>query len=119
MQLQYLLFDSTDEEDGSCSFDALASVTPAHMSGLGDEVAAVLGWAHRSFGAPVTAQHGGDWDFELQALGEDDVSLVITYDFANDQLAMPHARGRVTVALTLSGPRTFADAFREAFADPD
>jgi hypothetical protein len=115
MHLEYLLFDATDEEDGSCSFDALASVTPAHMPGLAGEITQVLGWAHRSFGAAVPAEDGGGWDFDLQAVDEDDVPLAIVYDAASGRLVLPEVRSRVTVALTVSGPRAFADAFRDAF----
>jgi len=116
MELEYLLFDATDEEDGSCSFDALASVTPDHISPLAGEITQVLGWAHRSFGAAVPAEDGGGWDFDLQAVGEDDAPLTIMYEAASGRLVLPQVRGRVTVAFTVSGPRAFADAFREAFA---
>jgi hypothetical protein len=116
MELEYLLFDATDEEDGSCSFDALASVTPAHIAGLAGEVGQVLGWAHRGFGAPAPAEDGGTWDFDLQAAGDDGVPLAIQYDAATERLVMPQVRGRVTVALTVSGTGAFAAAFREAFA---
>ncbi|MGE4242373.1 hypothetical protein [Ramlibacter sp.] len=117
MQLEYLLFDTSDEEDGACSFDALASVLATHRAGLGAEVEAVLGWAYRAFGSPLADQDGGDWDFDLQAVDDDDEPLAIAYDVARGQVAMPQGCGRVTVALTLSGSRAFADAFREAFAN--
>ena len=117
MNLDYLLFDSTDEADGSCSFDALASVLPERMPALCDEVAGVLGWAHRSFGAPVAPEDGGAWDFHLQATAEHGEPLEMDFDCAVNQVVMPPARGRVTVALTVSGSRTFASAFREEFVE--
>jgi hypothetical protein len=119
MPLEYLLFDASDEDDGACSFDALASVRPAHQPGLAREIAAVLGWAHRSFGPPRPLEDGGEWDFALHATGEDDASLAIAYDPASGQLHMPKSAGRVSVSLTLSGAASFAAAFREAFADAD
>jgi hypothetical protein len=118
MQLEYLIFDSTDEADGSCSFDALASVVAERMPALGDEIAAVLRWARHTFGAPAAFEDGGDWDFHLQARGEDEVPLPIGYDLAQDEVAVvPAVRGRVSVALTLSGSRSFADAFNHAFPE--
>jgi hypothetical protein len=117
MQLEYLIFDSTDEADGSCSFDALASVVAERMPALGDEIAAVLRWAHHTFGAPAAFEEGGDWDFHLQARGDDEVPLRIEYDFAQDQVAAPAVRGRISVALTLSGSGAFAAAFKQAFPE--
>ena len=119
MQLDYLLFDFTDEESGSCSFDALASVLPAQLPPLIHEVEAVLGWASREFGAPWGDGAGdGEWDFALQAIGEQDVALEIGYDVERGRVLMPHApAGRVTLALTVTGSRAFGAAFRQAFPD--
>jgi hypothetical protein len=120
MQLDYLLFDFTDEESGSCSFDAMASVLPAKLPALIHEIEAVLGWACREFGAPSAAADEGEWDFELQALGEQDVPLEITYDVERARVSVQQGlRGRVTLALTLSGSHAFGAAFREAFPDSD
>ncbi|MBK0392705.1 hypothetical protein [Ramlibacter algicola] len=118
MHLDYLLFDSTDEPGGSCSFDALASVLPARMPALCEEIAAVLGWAHRSFGAPSAFEDADGWDFHLQGSGEHDEPLQMDYDFARNRVVMPPPRGRVTIALTVSGSPAFASAFSEAFAEP-
>jgi hypothetical protein len=117
MKLEYLLFDFTDDESGSCSFDAMASVLPAHLPGLLAEVGAVLGWAHRGFGAPAAAPDAGEWDFELQALGADDAPLEIAYEIAGGILFSrpPATAGRVTLALAISGSRQFCSALREAF----
>jgi hypothetical protein len=117
MQLDYLVFDSTDEADGSASFDALASVMAERMPALAAEIAAVLGWARRSFGAPAPLEDGADWDFELQAVDENGVQSSIAYDFARNEMRLPGAPGRSTVALTISGSRAFASAFTERFGD--
>ncbi len=120
MQLDYLIFDSTDEETGSCSFDAMASVLADRLPALIGEVDAVLAWAHREFGAPQAAADEGEWDYELQAVGESDVPLEVSYDFERERVSMPLGlRGRMTITLTLSGSRAFGEAFREAFPDPD
>lgn len=115
MQLEYLLFDFTDDEAGSCSFDSVASVLPARLPALVHEIETVLNWAHREFGAPPAAADEGEWNFELQAVGEHDVPLEIDYDVERARVSMPPASGRVTLALTISGSPAFDAAFREAF----
>jgi hypothetical protein len=119
MRLEYLLFDSSDEETGSCSFDAMASALPARIRSLIHEVEAVLGWAYDNFGAPSAAEDGGEWDFALQATGERDGPLEITYDPIRARASLPQANSRVTLTLTVTGSRTFAQAFRSAFPDSD
>ena len=117
MPLDYLIFDPTDEEDGACSFDAMASVLPDRLPALLGEVAAVLAWAHREFGAP---DDEGEWGYELQATQEGAAPVAVEYDARSARAAMPDApAGRVTLALTVSGSRAFADALRAAFPDPD
>jgi hypothetical protein len=119
MPLDYLLFESTDEETGACSFDAMASVLADRLPALIHEVETVLGWACREFGAPSSVEENGEWDFELQAVAEHDVSLEITYDCERAVLAMPRVPGRVTLALTLTGSLAFAAAFTDTFPDSD
>lgn len=119
MQLAYLLFDASDEEIGACSFDAMASVLPDRLPALLREVEAVLGWAYRRFGPPADAEEG-EWDFALQAVGEPDVALAITYDFESERVSMaPGVRDRVRITLTLGGSYAFGEAFREAFPESD
>lgn len=116
MHLDYLIFDCTDEEDGSCSFDAMASVAADRLPALLREVEAVLAWAHRGFGAPAGEQVEREWDFELQASGGHDVELAVAYDARRAQVTIDAASTvRVTLAFTVSGSATFAHAFREAF----
>jgi len=119
MPLEYLFFDSTDEETGACSFDAMASVLADRLPALIHEVEAVLGWAYSDFGAPSSVEENGEWDFELQAVAEPDVLLEITYDCERATVSMPRAGGRVTLALTLNGSRAFAAAFTDAFSDSE
>ncbi|TWO66019.1 hypothetical protein FN976_26945 [Caenimonas sedimenti] len=119
MELQYLLFDFTDEEGGACSFDAMASVLPAGLVPLLGEVEAVLGWAHREFGAPSAEGGGAEWDFDLHAADERDVPLAISYDVPRARVILAAAPGRVTLTLPVTGSRLFGAAFRDAFPDPD
>lgn len=117
MPLDYLIFDPTDEEDGACSFDAMASVLPDRLPALLREVAAVLAWAHREFGAP---DDEGEWGYELQATDQAGEPVAVEYDAANARASASGASaGRITLALTVSGSRAFAEAFRAAFPDPD
>jgi hypothetical protein len=118
MHLDYLLFDASDEENGACSFDAMASVLPDRLPALLREATAVLAWAHGAFGLPATGADEGEWDFALQALEEPDRPLEIRYDAGREQVSLPQApRGRVTVSLTVTGSPDFAAAFRKAFPE--
>jgi len=115
MPLDYLIFDPTDEEDGACSFDALASVLPDRLPALLREVQAVLAWAQGAFGGPDA---DGEWDYELQATDEGGELVAISYDAARTQVAVPQPpAGRITLGLTVRGSAAFADAFRAAFPD--
>ena len=118
MALSYLIFDAADDDSGACSFDAMASVVPNWVPAVLDEVGAVLRWAWRGFGAPSTADDGGGWDFDLQAVDDASTPLEITFDGEQTRLSLPPGfEGRVTISLTITGPRPFADAFREVFPE--
>ena len=118
MQLQYLDFDFSDEESGRGSFDAMASVLPARLPALLDEIAAVLRWAGQTFGAAGALQDEGEWDYELQAIAEPDTPLQIAYDESAGALSLgpaADASSRITLTLTLSGSPGFCEAFRAGF----
>lgn len=118
--LDYLLFDATDEESGSCSFDAMASVAPDRLPALLHEVEAVLDWAVRGFGAPAAGGDDGEWDFALQAADAQDRALDIAFDAERARVVLRDgSAGRVTLALTVSGSARFAGAFRDAFPEAD
>lgn len=118
MPLDYLLFDATDEENGACGFDAMASVLPDRLPALLHEVQAVLAWAHRAFGPPHVGAEEGEWSFELQATEEPEWPLEIGYDDGRTRVVLQQApQGRVTLSLTVTGSRAFVAAFREAFPE--
>lgn len=72
MALHYLDFDYSEDDDGNGTWDAMASITPTHLSALLAEVAEVLRWAHRDFGGrPAPLDEGGDWDWALHSLHEE------------------------------------------------
>jgi hypothetical protein len=118
--LSYLLFDASDEASGASAFDAMASVLPDHLPALLAEAQAVLAWAAHLFGPPSSADDEGDaddWVFDLQATDAAGAPLAIAWDMQRAQVVLPPGvAGRLTLTLTISGHRAFADAFRQAFA---
>ncbi|WP_048439448.1 hypothetical protein [Caenimonas sp. SL110] len=97
MQLEYLLFDFSDEESGNGSFDAMASVASVsahHVAAMNAEVQAVLAWSAAAFGVAAALDDGGEWDYELNQ-SEDGLLTTLT--------------------LTLSGTPAFCKAFSAAF----
>ncbi len=104
MRLDYLDFESSDEETGHGSFDAMASVTAERLPALLAEIDSVLAWATETFGTDAASpEDGGEWNFELQR---------------TDEPFMQHTPGtpaRTTLTLTLSGSPAFCDAFRDNF----
>lgn len=118
MDLDYLLFDFTDEESGAGSFDAMASVLPQRLPALLHEIEAVLQWAHREFGPPSASADSAGWDFDLQGTDDAGEPVQVTYDAARGRVGV-EARGigRLTLSLTLGGPATFCEAFRHAFPE--
>ena len=80
----------------------------------------MLGWAYPEFGPPSAASDDGGWSFELQAVDERDAALAVDCDLEGARAPMAQApEGRVTMALTLSGPRAFGEAFAQAFPGSD
>lgn len=97
--LAYLSFDLSDNADGVCTLEALASTAQAQHAAVLAEVRQVLVWAARHF--PHTqgpAEDGMDWDHDLQLQVE--------------------AGGWHSVTLTLSASERFAQAFLAEFGGP-
>ena len=123
MTLRYLDFDYSEDDEGTGTWDALASVTPAHWSALRAELVQVLDWAHHRFaGQRGPIEEGGDWDYDLQALQEGQGELHLHYDEAERQISThnaehsaPHPPARYTVSLSLSGGAGFGEALQARF----
>jgi len=119
MALVYLHFDTTEGDDGSASFDTMASATPAGLAALQGELARVLGWAHATFpGQRGPLDEGGTWDYDLQATQELTRAAPWHYDDATGTLrAGPLGAESVrhTVSLSLCGSAAFASAFQARF----
>lgn len=85
MQLQYLIFDASDDGEGNGSWEAMASVLPDELSTVMAEVRAVEAAAQSDAPGPRGAlDDGGAWDLDVQTL--------------------PDGDERVSVTLTLTGP---------------
>lgn len=118
MQLQYLIFDCTDEDSGRGSFDAMASVLPERRAALLGEISAVLGWAWGAFGPAGTLHDDGEWDFELQGVAEPGAPVQVEYEESMAEVRLipePAGPQRITLTLTLGGSRAFCDAFSDEF----
>lgn len=119
MPLHYLDFDYSEDDDGNGTWDAMASVTPAHRPALRAEIETVLRWAHRTFaGQRAPLDEGGDWDFDLQTLHEGAAPDQWHYDEATGQITVTpgaSSQTRHTVTLSLSGTASFGAALRAHF----
>lgn len=90
MKLQYLIFDTSDDGEGTGSWEAMASVRAADLPAVLAEVQTVLDAAGRSAPGPRgPLDEGGIWDAELQQQREGDWT---------------------TVTLTLTGPWDWGEA---------
>ena len=117
MRLDYLDFDYSEDEEGTGTWDAMASVTAERVPALASEIEQVLRWASRQFnGRQGSIDEGGDWDYDLQAQNDAGQALSASFDAASSRLHLAAAStGRSTVSLSLSGSMQFGDALREQF----
>lgn len=117
MTLDYLDFDYSEDEEGTGTWDAMASVTAERMPALAAEIKAVLYWASHQFsGRQGAVEDGFDWDYDLQAQDDDGQPLSARFDKGENTLTLQASTaGRSTVSLSLSGSAQFGDALREKF----
>jgi hypothetical protein len=122
MTLLYLDFDYSEDDEGTGTWDAMASVTPKQLSALLAEIELVLAWAHEGFAGRCGAvEDGDDWDYDLQTLCEaaDTTPLHLGYDAAEHHITVqgdPAHASRHIVTLSLSGRPAFGAALRARFA---
>lgn len=121
MELNYLDFDYSEDDEGTGCWDAMASVAAMRVPALAAEVEQLLDWAHRRFkGRRGPIEEGGDWDCELQAQDDGGQPLPWRFDAAAARLHFVAAGdGRTTVSLSLVGSAAFGEALREAFGLED
>ena len=117
MTLDYLDFDYSEDEEGTGTWDAMASVKAERVPALAAEIAQLLRWANQRFtGRQGAAEDGFDWDYDLQTQDDDGEPLSARFDRATGRLELQaSATGRTTVSLCLSGSMQFGDALRQAF----
>ena len=117
MALDYLEFDYSEDEEGTGTWDAMASVKADRVPALAAEIEALLRWASHQFaGRQGAVEEGYDWDYDLQAQDDNGQLLNARFDRAAGKLELhASATGRTTVNLSLSGSQYFGDALREAF----
>lgn len=86
MNLQYLIFDASDDGEGTGSWEAMASVRAADLPAVQAEAQAVLAAAERYAPGPRgPLDDGGVWDADLQQHTDGDwttVTLTVTGPWA-------------------------------------
>lgn len=81
MQLEYLIFDASDDGEGNGSWEAMASVRTDDLPAVMAEVRAVEAAAQSDAPGPRGAlDDGGVWDLDIQTRpdGDDRVSVTLT-----------------------------------------
>lgn len=119
LALDYLDFDYSEDADGTGTFDAMASASPAQVPALHAEIAQVLHWAHTQF--PDTwgpQEDGGQWQYDLQGVQEVSTPLAMDFDAGSARIhcvAGTAGAPRTTITLSISGSADFCEALRDAF----
>ena len=99
MTLNYLIFDASDDGEGTGTWEAMASVRAADVPAVLAEVQAVLDWAeNHSPGPRGPLDDGGTWDADQQLQTEG---------------------GWTTVTLTITGPWAWGEALVARLAPGD
>lgn len=93
-RMHYLLFDPTDNTDGSGTWDAMASVHAAQLPAVLAEVRTVLDWAEAHAPGPRgPLEEGGAWDADEQVQAEGEwttVTLTVTGPWAWGEALLAH-----------------------------
>lgn len=89
MALDYLEFDYSEDEEGTGTWDAMASVKAERVPELAGEIEALLRWASQKFaGRQGALEDGNDWDYDLQAQDDDGEPLSARFDRAAGRLEL-------------------------------
>jgi len=119
MELHYLDFDISEDDDGAAVFDAMASVGASQLPALWAEVSAVLAWGHREFPqARAPLDEGGEWDYLLEGATEVRTPQSLDFDLYTATLTATSgvpAPARHAITLSISGTPGFSEAFRAHF----
>ncbi len=97
MSLQYLIFDASDDGEGTGTWEAMASVRASDLAAVLAEVTSVISAAQADAPGPRGAlDEGGAWDADQQVHTDGDWT---------------------TVTLTITGPWEWGETLVERFAD--
>ena len=113
--MTFLDFDFSDSDDGTASFEAMASVPASRWPELEREIMQLLAWA-RGVGECRALEEGGDWDFDLDLQRETRHALRAEPDWAQARLRWPAetlAQERFVATLTLSVCPALLELFRQ------
>jgi hypothetical protein len=120
MRLHFLDFDYSEDEEGTATWDAIATVAARRMPELEAEIIDVLTWSHTEFGVPSDPlESGGLWNYDLQCERDNHPLLALMYDPVVHRLTplpplLPDEH--VTLTLSLCGGRAFGEAFAARFS---
>ena len=117
--LNYLDFETSDDGDGTTTFDAMAYATADRWPALQAEVVQVLSWCTDEFGPPGPLDRGHDWDMDLQLQSDAGHVLGQGWDGKLRTLVATGITGATAMqlCLTVSGGYDFKDALSAEFID--
>lgn len=95
MSLKFLEFDLSEDTEGLCTWDALASPAATHTAALLDEVRTLLHRLTQQLGPAGSVDDGHAWDMDLQIHDEAGQALPLQ--------GWSASVGRITLSLSLSG----------------
>ena len=116
--LDYLIFDYSEDEEGSATWDAMATVAAERWPDLKQEVLQVLEWAEQQFPqqrGPLDEGASWDYDLTLSSGNGDPIDLRVQHQPLQLLHAPLPAGTQLTLTLTLTGRSAFADALFHAF----
>ncbi len=97
--MDYLDFDTSEDEHGCATLEAMACVPAPQAAAVQAEIQQVLDWAHATFpGQQAPLDEGGEWDYQVQ-----------------QQPETVAGQPRQTFTLSLTGTPQFCDAFQGRF----
>lgn len=117
--LDYLVFDYSEDDEGTATWDAMATVRAERLPALTQEVLQVLSWAEQQFPQQCGAiDEGAAWDFDLSASDASGAAIPLVADLHAPALRHPPVASNalLTLSLTLTGRSAFYDAFVQRFS---
>ena len=115
--LDYLDFETSDDGEGTTTFDAMAYTAADRWPALKAEVERVLAWCTADLGPPGALAQGHRWDLDLQLQTDTGDALACHWDAPLHTLAAAHAAdgNALQLSLTISMEAPDAAAFEGQF----